>query len=53
MVHFRFGRMRLPDICESAFSALPGPYASPYVYVRTASQPVRSKNSFRISISVQ
>ena len=30
-------------------SALPGPYA----YVRTASQPIRSKNSFRISISIQ
>ena len=30
-------------------SALAGPYA----YVRTASQPIRSKNSFRISISIQ
>ena len=26
-------------------SALPGPYAGPYAYVRTASQPIRSKNS--------
>ena len=34
-------------------SALPGPYASPFAYVRTASQPIRSKNSFRISISIQ
>ena len=34
-------------------NALPGPYAGPYAYVRTASQPVRSKNSFRISISIQ
>ena len=34
-------------------SALPGPYAGPYAYVRTASQPTRSKNSFRISISIQ
>ena len=34
-------------------SALPGPYAGPYAYVRTASQPIRSKNSFRISISIQ
>ena len=34
-------------------SALPGPYSRPYAYVRTASQPVRSKNSFRISISIQ
>ena len=32
-------------------SVLPGPYAGPYAYVRTASQPIRSKNSFRISIS--
>ena len=34
-------------------NALPGPYAGPYAYVRTASQPIRSKNSFRISISIQ
>ena len=34
-------------------SALPSPYAGPYAYVRTASQPVRWKNSFRISVSVQ
>ena len=33
--------------------ALPGPYASPYTHVRTASQPIRSKNSFRTSISIQ
>ena len=33
-------------------SALPGSYAGPYACVRTASQPIRSKNSFRISISV-
>ena len=32
---------------------LPGPYACPYAYVRTASQPIKSKNSFHISISVQ
>ena len=36
----------------SRVRALPGPYAGPYTYVRTASQPVKSKNSFRISISV-
>ena len=30
-------------------SALPGPYN----YVRIASHPIRSKNSFRISISIQ
>ena len=29
------------------------PYAGRYAYVRTASQPFRSKNSFRISISIQ
>ena len=34
-------------------SALPGPYAGPYAYVRTASQPTRLKNAFRISISIQ
>ena len=34
-------------------SALPGPYAGPYAYVRTASHPIRSKNSFRISVSIQ
>ena len=34
-------------------SALPALYAGPYTYVRTASQPIRSKNSFRISISIQ
>ena len=34
-------------------SALPGPYAGPYTSVRTASQPIRSKNLFRISISIQ
>ena len=34
-------------------SALPGPYANPYAYVRTAAQPIKSKNSFRISISIQ
>ena len=34
-------------------SALPGPYAGLYAYVRTASQPIKSKNSFRISISIQ
>ena len=34
-------------------SALPGPYAGPYGYVRTASQPIRSKNSLRISISLK
>ena len=33
-------------------SALPGPYAGPYPCVRTASQPIRSKNSFRISVSI-
>ena len=30
-------------------SAFPGPYASPYAYVRTASRPIRSKNWFSIS----
>ena len=34
-------------------SVLPGPYACPYAYVRTASQPIRPKNSFRSSISIQ
>ena len=34
-------------------SALLGPYAGPYAYVRTASQPIRSKNSFCISINIQ
>ena len=34
-------------------SALPGPYVGPYAYVRTDSQPIRSKNSFHISISIQ
>ena len=33
-------------------SALPGPYDGPYAYVRTASQAIRSKNSFRISVSI-
>ena len=33
-------------------SASPSPYAGPYAHVRTASQPIRSKNSFRISISI-
>ena len=30
----------------------PGPYAGPYACVGTASQPIRSKNSFRISIMI-
>ena len=34
-------------------SALLGPYTDPYAYVRTTSQPIRSKNSFHISISIQ
>ena len=34
-------------------SALPGPYAGPYSYVRSTSQPIRSKNWFRISFSIQ
>ena len=33
-------------------SPLPGPCAGPYTYVRSASQPIRSKNLFRISISI-
>ena len=36
--------------CVSTF---PDPHAGPYAYVRTASQPIRSKNSFRISVSIQ
>ena len=36
--------------CVSAFSS---PYAGPYAYVRSESQPIRSKNSFRISIMIQ
>ena len=34
-------------------SALSDPYAGPYACVRTASQPIRSKNSFCILISIQ
>ena len=34
-------------------SVLPGPYAGPYAYVRTASQPVKSNNFFHISIGIQ
>ena len=39
--------------CVSALpSPYAGPYAGPYAYVLTASQPIRSKISFRISISI-
>ena len=34
-------------------SALPGPYSGLYTYVRTASQQIKSENSFRILSSIQ
>ena len=48
-----YGEILQSKSVVNCVSALPGPCAGSYAHVRTVPQPIRSKNSFRISVSIQ